>query len=690
MPNFWQSKIINKKMKKIKIGLIVLGLLTIAGLIIGIVALARTPFEVNDSGTGKNNRADFIQDEIIVKLKGDKEPFRVLKVPAGKVKEKVKEYSKKTDVIYAEPNYIAYAQMVPNDPYYINQWHMDNSVHGGIQTEEAWDVSTGSGVIIAIVDTGIAYENYRQGWRRYYQAPDLADTCFVSGYDFVNNDTRPNDDNSHGTHVAGTVAQSTNNGTGVAGVAFNSCLMPLKVLDKNGSGTYADVADGIYFAVDNGAKVINLSLGGSSPSTALEEAVAYAYNKGVTVIAACGNDGSSSCLYPAAYDDYVIAVGATRYDETLAYYSNYGPSLDLVAPGGDLNVDQNGDGYGDGVLQNTFNPNTKNTSDFGYWFFQGTSMATPHISGVAALLIAKGNATTPADIRTALQTTAEDKGETGWDPTYGWGLVNAYAALGWTPAPVIACSADIDCNDGNLCTTDVCVNPGTVDAYCQNTAVDDGTTCDDGQFCTVNDVCTAGVCGGVAKDCSDGVACTVDSCDEAIDTCVNTSENTFCDNGLYCDGAEICDATLGCQAGTPVNCDDGNECTIDNCNETLKTCENTSVVDNTACTDGVCCSGVCKVGITECPTAVLCWAGSNQYLYRNNGQVAKFCKCASGIYGFNSYRRKIARVTVYQYLDTGDNENWEVVSRSSIWPVYQVTCTDGNVYLTNQDYYYPK
>ncbi len=325
--------------------------------------------------------------------------------------------------------------MVPNDPLYSYQWHLDNSVHGGIQTEEAWEISTGSGVTVAIVDTGIAYENYQQGWKKYYLAPDLANTCFVPGYDFISNDSHPNDDNSHGTHVAGTVAQSTNNGKGVAGVAFNSCLMPVKVLNKNGSGTYTQVADGIRWAVDHGAQVINLSLGGSATSDVLRDAVAYAYNNGATVIAACGNDSTSTCAYPAAYDDYVIAVGATRYDETLSYYSNYGPSLDLVAPGGDLNVDQNEDGYGDGVLQNTFNPNTKNTSDFGYWFFQGTSMATPHVAGTAALLIAKGNATTPDKIRTALQETAKDKGAAGRDDTYGYGLIDVFAALNWIAGP---------------------------------------------------------------------------------------------------------------------------------------------------------------------------------------------------------------------------------------------------------------
>jgi serine protease len=383
-------------------------------------------------------KAKWVPDEILVRFKGDTEHFRVIKVPEGKALEKVKEYSKRSDVDYAEPNYYAYAFWGPDDPYYRYQWDLDNPDNGGIQMGKAWDIQKGgsASVVVAVVDTGVAYENYNIGQKRYYLAPDLANTVFVPGYDFVENDTHPNDDNSHGTHVTGTIAQSTNNGVGVAGVAFNTAIMPVKVLGKNGSGTYTNVANGIYWATDHGANIINLSLGGSSPSQTLQDAVKYAYEHGVTVIAAAGNDGSSQVSYPAAYDNYVIAVGATRYDETLAYYSNYGASLDLVAPGGDMNVDQNNDGYGDGVLQNTFNPNTKNTGAFGYWFFQGTSMAAPHVSGVAALLSAHGNATTPDEIRTALQETAEDLGVSGRDNTYGWGLVDAYAALQWTAGPV--------------------------------------------------------------------------------------------------------------------------------------------------------------------------------------------------------------------------------------------------------------
>lgn len=389
--------------------------------------------KVNDHPDKKD--AEFVEDEVIVKFKGS-ESFDVVKLPPGKsVHDARGEFESRDDVEYAEPNFIASAHFVPNDPYYLLQWHFNNAVYGGVNSEAAWNISTGSGVKVAVVDTGIAFETYRKGSKRYYKAPDFASTCFVAGYDYVENDTHPNDDNSHGTHVAGTIAQTTNNNLGVAGLSFSSCLMPVKVLDRNGSGTYANVAKGIRFAADNGAKVINLSLGGSASSQTLLDAVAYANSKGATVVASAGNNGTNMVSYPAAYNDYVIAVGATRYDETLSYYSNFGIDLDIVAPGGDTTVDQNGDGYADGVLQNTFNPSTKRTSDFGYWFFQGTSQAAPHVSGVAALVISKGNATTPNDVRTALQSTADDLGVPGVDDTYGHGIVNAQAALGWTAGP---------------------------------------------------------------------------------------------------------------------------------------------------------------------------------------------------------------------------------------------------------------
>lgn len=381
--------------------------------------------------------------------------FKRIKTPPDRTPEEaVKLFNREPDVEYAELNYYAYAHFeAPNDPYYYYQWHFDDTYKwtgtisdpsrelvdgtnpyggyngGGINLEPAWDITTGDpNVIIAVLDTGVAYETYKN----FVQAPDLADTRFVPGYDFVNNDGHPNDDDGHGTHITGTIAQSTNNEAGVAGAAYNCSIMPVKVLSRRGEAPYTTVADGVYFAADNGANIINLSLGGPDDSITLRDAIAYAYNKGVTIICSAGNDGAGGPInYPAAYDEYCIAVGATKYDQTRAYYSTTGSYVDLTAPGGDIDVDQNGDGYADGILQQTFGVSPK---DLGYWFYEGTSMAAPHVSAVAALLISTG-VSGPDAIREALENTAEDLGIPGKDAEYGWGLVDAYAALNYYHIP---------------------------------------------------------------------------------------------------------------------------------------------------------------------------------------------------------------------------------------------------------------
>jgi serine protease len=329
-------------------------------------------------------------------------------------------------VEYAEVNYYARITLVPDDRFYSYQWNLNNEISGGVDAEAGWDIQTGDpNVIIAVLDTGVAYEDFET----FSQAPDLAGTIFAPGYDFINNDFHPNDDQGHGTHVTGTIAQNTNNGIGVAGVAFGCSIMPVKVIGGDGRGTHFDIARGIYFAANNGANVINMSLGGEGDSLTLRNAVAYAHALGVTIVCAAGNEflAGNPKSYPAAYDDYCIAVGATRYDETRAYYSNTGSYIDVAAPGGDMLVDQNLDGYGDGILQQTFgmDPNA-----FSYWFFQGTSMAAPHVSGAAALLISNG-VTDPNIVRDIIEKTAKDIGPEGWDEETGWGLINIGTALNY-------------------------------------------------------------------------------------------------------------------------------------------------------------------------------------------------------------------------------------------------------------------
>ena len=312
----------------------------------------------------------------------------------------------------AEPLMRFTASFVPNDPLFDQQWNLKQ-----INMPKAWETTHGKGVVVAVLDTGIAYEDYDD----FRQVPDLKGVKFTEGYDFVNLDRHANDDHGHGTHVAGTIAQATNNGEGVAGVAFEATLMPVKVLDHFGGGTTAQIADAIRWAADHGANVINMSLGGGGRSAVMEKAVDYARKKGVVVVCAAGNGGRGVVEYPAAYPGSV-AVAAVGPGGKKAPYSSWGKELDIAAPGGDKSQ-----GEAAGVVQNTIDP--QDVSRSVYASYQGTSMATPHVAGVAALLWAAG-AKNPDQVEKALFMSAKPaEGSTGWNEQYGHGLLDAEGAL---------------------------------------------------------------------------------------------------------------------------------------------------------------------------------------------------------------------------------------------------------------------
>ncbi|MDB9445864.1 S8 family peptidase [Anabaena sp. CS-542/02] len=286
----------------------------------------------------------------------------------------------------------------PNDQYYSKQWNLHN-----IGIEGAWSQTKGSGVTVAVIDTGIT------------PVRDLLDTKFVKGYDFVSDREEATDDNGHGTHVAGTIAQTTNNKYGVAGIAYEANLMPLKVLSAYGGGTVADIAEAIKFAADNGADVINMSLGGGGESQLMKQAIEYAHKKGVTIVAAAGNENQNGASYPARYP-HVIGVAAFGPDGEKAPYSNFGAGVDISAPGGS---------EAGTILQETIDPEHNNQGVF--LGLQGTSMASPHVAGVAALIKASG-VTEPEEVLKVLKQSARAIEDDSFN-YYGAGQLNAEAAV---------------------------------------------------------------------------------------------------------------------------------------------------------------------------------------------------------------------------------------------------------------------
>jgi len=350
--------------------------------------------------------------------------LHVVTVPTGMtLAQTIAAYRQRPDVQYAEPNYIDYPFFVPDDPRFDEQWHLAK-----IGCPIAWDTIRGRAkVIVALIDTGVAFKDLPG----HPQAPDLAGTTFVAPWDAVDGDTEPLDDENHGTHVCGTIAQTTNNALGVAGVAPLTSIMPIRSLGPGG-GSHVHFADACHYAADNGAHLISYSAGGTHSETKYE-GVTYASGKGVLICAAMGNDGvlDSDYAYPGRYPE-VIGVAASTLTDQRAYYSNYGSDVDLTGPGGDTGVDTDSNGFPDGVVQNTFPAGTP-AGGFDYVYMMGTSMATPHVTGAAALVYAelfrRGETPTGDQVRGILEQTAQDLGDPGVDQYFGHGLVRADLAL---------------------------------------------------------------------------------------------------------------------------------------------------------------------------------------------------------------------------------------------------------------------
>jgi subtilisin family serine protease len=323
-------------------------------------------------------------------------------------------------VEYAEPDYIARISVTPNDTFFANQWALYNTgqeipVPGSptgkeradIKATSAWEETKGrTDVVIAVIDTGVDLDH-----------PDLRNKLVSSGKDFVNEDDDASDDHSHGTFVAGLAAAETDNGIGIAGVAWNCSILPVKCMDEEGEGLYSWIIDGIDYAINQGVHVINLSLGGASPSDALEEVVGRAYSANIPVIASVGND-AEGVLYPAAYDAYVLAVAATDYNDVRPSWSNTGPEVDVAAPG-DLVLSTVPTWY--------FGPGS-----IPYGLGSGTSFACPHAAGMIALIISQKDWLTVDDLWNILRYTADDVNADelpGFDEEIGYGRINMDTAV---------------------------------------------------------------------------------------------------------------------------------------------------------------------------------------------------------------------------------------------------------------------
>jgi serine protease len=391
--------------------------------------------------------ADYVPGEVLVH---DAAGTRVVPTSGGhSVRWTAGHLRERAGVDWAVPNYLAHAaqEFVPNDPgtgsgWQAMQWNFLPGI--GINAPGAWTNLIragrpgGSGVVVAVIDSGVAYEN--RG--RFRRSPDFSPRQFADGYDFVDDDNHPDDELGHGTFVTGTIAERTNNGRALTGLAYGARIMPVRVLDRDGVGDAETIGKGIRWAANHGAQVINLSLVFDSTEHASDippiiHALRYAHRRRVTVVGASGNDSGRVVAYPARAGD-VISVGATTQQGCLASYSNTGNGLDLVAPGGGDNAVTPGDpncqgGFEPGlpIFQLTY-PHDGQVRRFGYPDdYEGTSFSAPHVAAAAALVIASGvigRRPSPTAILHRLRATSRDMGTPGDDTSFGAGMLDAAAA----------------------------------------------------------------------------------------------------------------------------------------------------------------------------------------------------------------------------------------------------------------------
>lgn len=650
---------------------------------------------------------------------------------------------------------------------------LDINASKQIEADKVWaEGITGNGVKVAVLDTGIDTDH-----------SELKDS-YLGGYDYVNNDNNPEDDHGHGTHVAGIITSNGNN-LNSKGVAPNAGIYMYKVCDSKGSCYEDDMMAALEAAVQAGAKVISISIGKGSyitencDSDPLAAKVNWAVSQGTSVVIAAGNDGKGVSSPGCASGS--IAVGAVDKTSNVPYWSGRGKALDIVAPGVDI----------------------YSTIINSYGKMSGTSMATPHVAGVIALLLEANPSLKTNEIKIALYNTTTPVNKCygcnffwgSWCFGYkeipckpeitGAGVVNAYKAY----LKVKTTEPDSD-GDGFPDISDAC--PTTYGKYCngcpqpgcvgcqvsscpktgQPYCVDDNSkciaqnangTCISGECsfecysnykncngdwfdgCEVNTLFDNNNCGDCGIVCEEVTCpqsgCGLGGCNEEEYGTFQSTQQTSCLNGA-CSGE--CKAT--CQYDTTCDLDDDNDGVPDisdtcpntygkDCNGCPNPCSGCAVMNcpvdevptcmSGTCPNTVCPSNGCGVGTcltneygtytstsNECilngnigtctnnpctlsclynPSceipSVKCWSSSYQYLYRNDYQMKKFCKCTSGIYNYNNYNYNFVSKTVYYYLDSNDNENWAVSSRTSTLPVYQITCADGKVYPTNQDYF---